>query len=146
MDGDLNSCLSKVTLLPIASTIPYSTPELSRICCVTLIREKTRPRVADVCVRNLIDTNIDTLPWSAIFTVNNPIEHSWDHLDRRTCHKQLRSFLSKSGILASGNHQPIGYFGATMYSGNAWLWEVNTLHINRVKCFCLVLTRDCRYK
>ena len=38
---------------------------LPRICCVTFIREKTGPRVADVCVRNFIDTNIEKLPWSA---------------------------------------------------------------------------------
>ena len=118
MDGYLKSCLSNVTLLPIASTIPYSTPKLSRtcICCVTLIREKKHALVSLMFVYAiLLIPTLRRYP-GQFFTVNNPIEHYWNHLDRRTCPKKLRLFLSKSGILTIGNHQPINYVGATMYS------------------------------
>ena len=67
MSGDLNSWCSMGTLLPIATTIPYSTHELPRICCVILIRENIHPHVADVCVRYLIDDNIETLPLSVLW-------------------------------------------------------------------------------
>ena len=51
--------------------------------------KKTRPRVADVCVRNLIDTNIETLPWSAFFAVNKVLLESSrpSHMIRTTCQK-----------------------------------------------------------
>ena len=50
------------------------------------------------------------------------------HMIRTTCLKKLDWFLSKSGILTIGNHQPIGYIGATTYSRNSGCrWSTHSI-------------------
>lgn len=50
------------------------------------------------------------------------------HMIRTTCPKKLDWFLSKSGILTIGNHQPIGYIGATTYSRNSGCrWSTHSI-------------------
>ena len=133
MAGDLNSCLSKGKLLPIASTIPYSTPKLPRICCVTFIREKKHALVSRMflCAILLIPT-LRRYPGQLFYgqypdrALLGPCRPS--HMIRTTCPKNLDWFLSKSGILTIGNHQPIGYIGATTYSRNSGCrWSTHSI-------------------
>ena len=104
--GDPKSWFSMRTLLPIATTISHKLP---RICCVILIRENTRPHVADVCKRYLIDTNIETLPWSFLRSISTPtplrqstpsailiVAHDRDNMPSKTMLHSDRLF-SKSG-------------------------------------------------
>ena len=50
------------------------------------------------------------------------------HMIRTTCPNKLDWFLSKRGILTIGNHQPIGYIGATTYSRNSGCrWSTHSI-------------------
>ena len=47
------------------------------------MHDNGRPHVARICRQFLNRNNVNVLPWPAVSTDMNPIEHTWDCLGRK---------------------------------------------------------------
>ena len=62
---------------------PEAVPSLQRHGPAILMHDNARPHVARICRQFLNRNNINMLPWPAVSSDMNPIEHIWDFLDRK---------------------------------------------------------------
>ena len=62
---------------------PEAVPFLQRHGPAILMHDNARPHVARICLEFLNRKNVNVLPWPAVSTDMNPIEHIWDYLGRK---------------------------------------------------------------
>ena len=62
---------------------PEAVPFLQRHGPAMLMHDNARPNVARICRQFLNRNNVNVLPWHAVPTDMNPIEHIWDCLSRK---------------------------------------------------------------
>ena len=58
-------------------------PFLQRHGPAILMHDNARPHVARICRQFLNKNNVNVLPWPAVSSDMNPIEHIWDYLGRK---------------------------------------------------------------
>lgn len=96
IDGNLTANRYMNTVLG-AEVVPYVQQNNGAI----FMHDNARPHVAQVCQDYLRDNNVQVLDWPPYSPDMNPIEHLWDHLDRKVRarhpppqnHVQLRQAL-----------------------------------------------------
>ena len=62
---------------------PEAVPFLQRHGPAVLMHDNARPHVARICRQFLNRNNVNVLPWPAVSSDMNPIEHIWDYLGRK---------------------------------------------------------------
>ena len=62
---------------------PEAVPFLQRHWPVILMHDNARSHVARICRPFLNRNNVNVLPWPAVSTDMNPIEHIWNYLGRK---------------------------------------------------------------
>ena len=80
-EGKQISLLCKATSM--LKLQPEAVPFLQRHGPAILMHDNARPHVAMICRQFLNRNNVNVLPWPALSTDMNPIEHIWDYLGRK---------------------------------------------------------------
>ena len=84
VEGKQISLLCKATSGYINQILqPEAVPFLQRHGPAILKHDNARPHVARICRQFLNRNNVNVLPWPAVSSDMNPIEHIWDYLGRQ---------------------------------------------------------------